>query len=92
MDKDEENKLSREIVDEVERKIIAKNFIDSFKREMGDIREWRPIGDCPYLNVLKTQKVTECYLDMLKVKNPKCCIINPSTFCKHQLNKKGRFI
>lgn len=86
-----EKELSQSVIDEVERKIEALNFIDTFKKEMGDIREWRPMADCPYFNKIPIYHITNCYLARLKEKPVHCCIINEATFCKNQLNKNGRF-
>lgn len=82
--------LQQQVIDEVERKIEALNFIDSFKKEMGDIREWRPMADCPYFNKIPLYHITNCYLARLKEKPAHCCIINTSAICKNQLNKKGK--
>lgn len=87
----DEKALTQQLVDEVERKIEALNFIDTIKKEMGDIRLWRPFGDCPLFNKIPTYNITNCYLARLKEKNPHCTVINTATFCRNQLNKKGRF-
>lgn len=72
------------MVDEVERKIEALNFIDTFKKEMGDIREWRPLGDCPYYGKIPTYHIVNCYLARLKDKHAKCSVINTAAFCKNK--------
>lgn len=82
------SKAEKQVIDEVEAKIEALNFIDSFKDKMGDISTWRPMGDCPFFGKIKTSLITECYLERLKHKNHQCCIINPSVFCIKQKENK----
>lgn len=85
-----EKEATQKVIDEVENKIQALNFIDTLKKEMGDFRLWRPFGDCPYFNKIPTYYICNCYLERLKHKPCKCSVINTADICINKLNKNGR--
>lgn len=85
-----EKELVQNAIDEVERKIKALDFINSIEKEIGNLELWRPMADCPFWGRLKKHQIEDCYLNRLKEKSKNCCIINPTSFCKCQLNKKRR--
>lgn len=66
--------LSQKIIDEVERKIKALDFVNDIKKAFLDEDNYKPLGDCPLYG-----KLPETYIFDCRNKNITNCNINNTT-------------
>lgn len=62
------------VVEPVERKIKALDFIDSVRKEIAKY-DWTPLGDCPLIGKIPTTYIFDCMHNNIKncnIKGTKC--------------------